>query len=285
MKSIISPIEYYAASGLITDPREWGPVLDGLPRELPALVNIVQGLMVHIFWAERYGLKLPEDRRAEVNLRLVSKQLRRIHELDDRPLECPRPLGKKLVGNCRDFSTLMVAILRCQGVPARARAGFGAYFMPDHYEDHWVFEYWHASQTRWVMVDAQLDELQQEVLSISFDPLDMPEGQFVTGGKAWQMCRQGQTNPDAFGIFNMHGMEFIRGDLLRDFLALNKMEILPWDGWKPLFYGQHGQLSQARMALFDRIAALTLGGDQSYAEVRAVYERNSRFHPPAELTS
>jgi hypothetical protein len=28
----------------------------------------------------------------------------------------------------------------------------------------------------------------------------------------------------------MHGIEFVRGDLLRDFLAFNKVEILPWDG-------------------------------------------------------
>jgi hypothetical protein len=199
--------------------------------------------------------------------------------MDPAPLDCPRPLERKLVGNCRDFSTLMVAILRRQGVPARARAGFGTYFMPGHFEDHWVFEYWDASQDRWVMADAQLDSFQQEALRISFNPLDMPQGYFVTGGKAWQLCREGKADPDAFGIFDMHGMEFIRGDLLRDFLALNKMEILPWDGWKPLFLGRHSQLSQARLSLFDRIAGLTLAGDEAFLKVRATYEGNNRFHP------
>ncbi len=275
-----SPLAYYATPGPMTDPGEWGQMLDGLPREVPALVKVVQGLMVHIFWAERYGLKLSQERQGEVNLRWVSKQLQRIHELDPSPLDCPRPLEKKLVGNCRDFSTMMVAILRRLTIPARARAGFGAYFLPDHYEDHWVFEYWDASLDRWVMADAQLDELQRGVLRITFDPLDMPQGHFVTGGKAWQMGRQGQADPEKFGIFDMHGMEFVRGDLLRDFLALNKEEILPWDGWKPLFHGPHSRLSQSRMVLLDRIARLTLAGDEAFPQVRSVYEGNIHFHPP-----
>ena len=43
--------------------------------------------------------------------------------------------------------------------------------MPGHFEDHWVCQYWHASQARWVMVDFQLDALQQQVLQPDFDPL------------------------------------------------------------------------------------------------------------------
>lgn len=277
-----SPQKYYAVPAPMTDPGEFAWSLDGLPREVPALVKAVQGLIVHIFWAERYGLKLSQERQAEVNLRRVAKQLERIRALDPSPLNCPRSLDKKLVGNCRDFSTLMVAILRHQGVPARARAGFGTYFLPDHFEDHWVFEYWDASQGRWIMADAQLDVFQQNALKISFNPLDMPAGQFITGGMAWQMCREGKADPDRFGIFDMHGMEFIRGDLLRDFLALNKVEILPWDGWKPLFYGKHSQLSQARLALLDRVAGLTLAGDPSFPQVRSIYEGNPRFHPAFE---
>ena len=43
------------------------------------------------------------------------------------------------MGNCRDFSTMLCTVLRYQNTPARARCGFGAYFLPDHYEDHWGF--------------------------------------------------------------------------------------------------------------------------------------------------
>ena len=95
--------------------------------------------------------------------------LARITEFDSQPLTIARPLDRKFVGNCRDHSTLLCSILRQQGVPARARCGFGAYFMPNHYEDHWVCEYWNAAQQRWILVDAQLDQLQREALNIPFD--------------------------------------------------------------------------------------------------------------------
>jgi hypothetical protein len=52
--------------------------------------------------------------------------------------------------------------------------------------------------------------------------------EFITAGKAWQMCRSGKADPDKFGIFDMHGLRFIWGDVVRDFLALNKVETLPW---------------------------------------------------------
>ena len=46
-------------------------------------------------------------------------------------------------------------------------------------------EYWAEDEGRWVLVDAQLDELQCDVLKMSFDPLDVPRDQFIVGGKAW----------------------------------------------------------------------------------------------------
>ena len=48
---------------------------------------------------------------------------------------------------------------------------------------------------RWRIVDAQLDALQREALAIDFDPLDVPRRQFITGGRAWHMCRQGAPIP------------------------------------------------------------------------------------------
>lgn len=87
--------------------------------------------MIHIFWAEQYGIQLPEQRKGEVQLRSVASKLERIAELDPRPLDQARPPDKRLVGNCRDFSVLLTAMLQHQGVPARARCGFGRYFLPD----------------------------------------------------------------------------------------------------------------------------------------------------------
>jgi hypothetical protein len=204
-----------------------------------------------------------------------------IQKLQPGSLLAPRPLEHKLVGNCRDFSLMLASFLKFKGVPARARCGFGTYFLPDHFEDHWVTEYWNAGEGRWVMVDSQLDALQQEVLKLDFDPLDMPPGKFVLAGEAWQMCRAGQADPEKFGIFQWHGMAFIRGNLFRDTAALNRFEILPWDFWgmleKPI-----EECAPAEMALFDRAAELTLHVDECFGELRELYRENQMFQPPAQ---
>jgi hypothetical protein len=218
------PLEFYAAPGALTDPRAHAHLFADLPRDAASLCKIVQGLMVHIFWAERYGLVLSDERKNEVQIRPVARKLARILELDPRPLTEPRALDRKLVGNCRDHTVLLTALLHHCGIPARARCGFGTYFLPNHYEDHWVGEYWNTAQKRWILVDAQLDTFQRDALKVDFDPLDVPRTQFIVGGKAWQMCRAGQADPNAFGIFNMHGLWFVRGDFIRDVAALNKMQ-------------------------------------------------------------
>jgi hypothetical protein len=269
-------LDYHARPGLMTDPHELAPLLDGLPHDIPSLVQVVQGVLVHIFWAERYGLALSEERKGEVQMRTLPQKLRRVRELDDHPLSVARPLEKRLVGNCRDFAVLLCALLQRQGVPARGRCGFGVYFLPNHYEDHWVCEYWNAEQQRWVLVDAQLDTFQREAMHIPFDPLDVPRAQYLTGGRAWQMCRSGQEDPDKFGIFEWHGLYFVRGDLIRDFLALNKIEILPWDGWG-LMAGPEQALTAEDAAILERMAALTLAGDEAFNEIRALYENDSRL--------
>ena len=280
-------LTYYAQPGRMTAPGLYAPLLDALPTDVPSLVKALQGVMVHIFWAERYGLTLTDERKAEVQLRRVDKQLTRIIELDDRPLSEKRPHERKLVGNCRDFSVMLTAILRHQGVSARARCGFGTYFMPGHYEDHWACEYWSAAQSRWVLVDAQLDDLMLNVLKPDFDPLDTPRDRFIVGGKAWQLCRSGAANPDDFGIFDMHGIEFVRGDLLRDFLAFNRVEILPWDGGWGYMVALEPEQVDSVYALMDRVAALIGAADASasdddVAAIRTLYERDEGFHPPAD---
>ena len=251
-----------------------------LPNDIPGLVRVVQGLLIHVFWLERYGLKLLPARKDEVNLRDFDKKFPKLFTLDDSPIHISREMEKRLVGNCRDFSNFLAAFLKSKGVPSRARCGFGAYFAPGTYEDHWVTEYWNAAEERWVMVDAQLDDLQKKTLKINFNTLDLPSYQFVTGGKAWLLCRAGQADPEKFGIFKMRGMDFIRGDLIRDFLALNNHEILPWDVYGLI--SKHGsQLSAEDISLLDHIAGLTLQPDESFTEITSLYKSNKELQIPA----
>ena len=156
--------------------------------------------------------------------------------------------------------------------------------MPGKYEDHWVCEYWHATENRWRFVDGQLDEFQQQALRMRFSPLDVPRTMFITGGKAWQMCRAGQADPDRFGIFDMHGLWFVRGDFVRDVAALNKMELLPWDGWG-IIETKDNDLSADDLAFLERVAELTQGDVPQFDAVRAVYESDARLRVPPVIRS
>ena len=81
--------EFFAKHGPMSDPCRFAGLLQDLPSDLPGLVQCVQGLLVHIFWVERYGLKLSEERQAEVQIRSVEQKIARILELDERPFRRP----------------------------------------------------------------------------------------------------------------------------------------------------------------------------------------------------
>jgi len=261
----------------MTDPAAHAHLIADLPADFTALRDIVQGLVLHVFWAESYGVKLTDRQKQEVNFRLVARQLARLTELTTVPLIQALPPAGRLIGNCRDFSTLLCALLRQQGIPARARAGFGTYFMPNHYEDHWVCEVWDATEARWRLIDAQLDAHQVSILKPDFDPLDVPRDRFITGSQAWHMIRAGAADPDTFGIFDMKGWGFVRGNLLRDFLALNKLELLPWDPWPEMLFDP--EAATVDVDLMDTVADLCVHVNTRFADLRALFQTETRLRP------
>ena len=272
-------LAFYAAPGRMTSPGPYAALFEDLPREIGALCHVVQGLMLHAFWAERYGATLPQAREEEAWIRPVEGQLARLLALDPRPLTEARPLDRRLVSNCLGFSVMLTSILRHQGVPARARCGFGRYFLPNHFEDHWVCEYWDALSGQWVLVDSQIDALQREVLHLPFDPLHVPRDAFLVAGQAWQMCRMGQADPETFGIMDMHGLWFVRGNVVRDMASLNKMEMLPWDVWG-VIAGRDEDLAAEDWAALDEAAALTAQDDPPFSAVRRFYAGHARWQVP-----
>jgi hypothetical protein len=132
-------------------------------------------------------------------------------------------------------------------------------------------------------VDAQLDEVQRNVLKIDFDVLDVPRDQFIVGGKAWQMCRSGEQNADKFGIFDMHGLGFVRGNLVRDVASLNKMELLPWDCWGVIL--NESLDDRDDLAALDEVASLSAGDVPDFETLHTRYESDSRFRVDHTLLS
>ena len=275
-------LDFYRRPATMTSGGEHARMLDAVPRDLAGMTRVVQGLLLHEHWAPAYGVTLPDKRRSESHIRPASRMLDRLLSIDDRPLTAARPVDARLVGVCRHFTVLLVAMLRAQGVPARARCGFGAYFKPGHFEDHWVCEYWNAMDGRWVLVDAQIDDVQRAKVQPDFDLLDVPRDRFVIAGDAWARCRAGDADPSTFGIFDMRGLWFIAGNLLRDLAALNNMEMLPWDVWGAMIRPDEA-LGADRLALFDRLSTITRAPDAAFAELCRLYEGNEDLRVPATV--
>lgn len=158
---IPADIEFYLTQGPLTELPEMGEVFEDLPDDVPSIAKVVQGLMLHVFWANRYGEQLTEKRKHEVNIRSVKEKITHLLEKEPAPLTQLRTLPARLVGNCRDFSLLFISLLRLKGYPARARCGFSTYFERGKFVDHWVGEYWDETTGRWILVDSQLDDFQQ----------------------------------------------------------------------------------------------------------------------------
>ncbi|HUD53361.1 transglutaminase-like domain-containing protein [Parvibaculum sp.] len=266
--------------GAMSSPGRHATLFDALPTDVPPLARIVQGLLLHQHWAGAYGQMLSPERTGESHIRSVEAMLDRLLVHDAAPLALPRPPERRLVGICRHFALLMAAMLRAKGVPARARCGFAAYFEPGRFVDHWVCEYWNEGEGRWILADAQIDEVQGGAIEPDFDVLDVPRDRFVVAGDAWAQCRTGKSDPAAFGILDMWGLWFVAGNLLRDAAALNGMEMLPWDVWGAMPEpGAH--LTEDQHALLDRLAALTREPERSLAELRHLYETDERLRVPS----
>ena len=261
----------------MTEAGDLAPLLADAPTDVPGMVAYIQNLVLHIHWATAYRMRLNETRQDEAHTRSVHDMLALMRRHDPRPLAFVRTLYQRAVGNCRHFSTFGVSMFRRAGIPARARCGFGAYFQKDFNADHWVIEYWNGDA--WQLLDAQIDAAQRAMLRLAFDPLDVPRDQFVIAFDAWQRCRAGAADPARFGIFDESGLWFIAGNVLRDFAALNNMELLPWDVWGAM--PQPGE--DIDLALFDKLAALCATPDARFTELRLLYQTDARLRVPAQV--
>jgi hypothetical protein len=275
-------LEFYSQQGPMTEPGRYKALFDGLPKEPAGLAAAIQGLALYdVVASEFYGVDVPKARLAELHLRRVEQRIERLLELDLRPLEVARPPERRVLGRCYQFVLFMVSMLRAKGVPARARCGFGAYFNPPKFEDHWACEFWNAQEKRWVLADPQFDRFWLERFEIRHDEMDVPRTQFLTAAEAWRRCRAGEADPELFGIsfVDLFGLWFIAGNLVRDLAALNKVEMLPWDVW-----GAHPRLGERleadRLDFFDEVARMTLVPDATFHELRRRYDGDERLRVP-----
>ncbi len=222
---------------------------------------------MHQHVASTYPVTLSGPQIEQAHVRSVEEMLTEIMARDARPLQAARAASERQVGVCRHFTLMHVAMLRRQGIPARARCGFAAYFSKAKHVDHWVTEYWNDMRGGWVLFDAQLDAHQRALFKIPFDPADVPRDQFLVAGDCWHLCRTGKADPMDFGILDLFGWWMIAGNVVRDIAALNNHEMLPWDCWGPM--PRPGE--EPDFALFDRLAVLSHAPDAHFDDLCEVY--------------
>jgi hypothetical protein len=270
-------MQYDVGEGLTGIAQDLVPLLSGLPSTPVELCAVVQGLVVLPDLADGFGI--PEERQNEKSIRAASDIIRALCALDDRAIGQDRSLSDRVVGTCRHFSVLSCALLRHRGIAARSRCGFASYFVPDSFVDHWVVEYWHPVDERWVRVDP-------EILGFEFvsAPEDLAEGEFLSGGEAWALWRQGRADPSRFGVAGFPhawGIAEVRGNAVRDLAALNKVEMLPWDEWGRMESSYGGRTGSDYDELMDTIAVTCAANDE--AAIANLYATEDLAVPEAML--
>lgn len=246
--------EFYATPGpLTTLTTEQAELIRDLGLDPRGLCGLAQSLLVAP--SDAFGAGLSAQHKTERNTRPASAILRRALELDaSTPLGQQRPAERRVVGTCRHFAVLATSFLRATGVPARARCGFAAYFVPPKKVDHWITEYRSDIDQRWVRIDAEyLDRTTPGPARTD----DLRRGEFLTAGEAWQLVRSGNADPAEFGVFGTDnwGAGEIRGNALRDLASLaRKVEMLPWDEWGQMQDSYNGTAGDDFDQLIDQLA-------------------------------
>jgi hypothetical protein len=289
---------FWAHQGAVTDPGAQGPALDLLPADVATLLEVSRQLVFHYRAGGGFAEHgIAPGRLAEVDTRYADAMLERLVELGGpptrRPAGRPRPAAQRLVGCCRDFTVLFVAMARRRGIAARARVGFAAYFEPGWLMDHVIAEVWEPAGSRWRMVEPEIGHGHVVGLDGSvLDVADVPARLFLTGGQAWQQARAGHLDADSFVVApdlpvpDTRGWPYLRHNLVHDLAALNKQEMLLWDDWgvlnDPLAPG--GLPDPGTLALLDGLAELLVEPDPAPAELRRWGAREG-FAVPSRVTS
>jgi hypothetical protein len=287
-------LSFYRQQSLISSPGKFEYLYQDLPDAVGDLCQLLQKLILHQFWIQdkdNYGItshelkKAGRDLNQEINLRSVENILGFLSTLEDLPLTAERRPETRIVGNCRDFSTLLVSILRYKGIPARVRSGVARYFFKNGFlEDHFICEFWNEVENRWQLTDPQIDQVQKDFLNINLDMTDLPPDQFLNAGESYFELQSGKVAPNKIGVMEFLGWKYVHYKLISDLASINKMEVLPWEGWGICKTIHKEQLTKADNTLLEDIAKILneLTNQDHFNQAREIFETHPSLTLPED---
>jgi hypothetical protein len=267
--TLADPWRSQSAVTQVTRTSEVTEAIGELPTDLAALRAVSQQLVAH-YAGSSDGTSGPVEgeRLNEVDTRYAQAMFARLLAMGPPTLSRPRPPDERIVGCCRDFAVLFVAMARHKSYPARVRVGYATYFRAGWYLDHVIAEVWDSDQRRWRLIEPEIGDLFAPEGG-AFDPLDVPPERFVTGPRAWSAARAGQIDPERFVVAPDLDEPYtrswlsLRHHVVQDLAALSKAEMLVWDQWGIL--NEEEPLRHADM--LDQLARVTSQPDCSAADV------------------
>jgi len=261
--------DYYAHPGPTTELSDFADRVAELPSDPERLAQIVRGLVLHEGVAAHCGLKFSAERLADRERVGAAAILQRVLDFDDSSLATERPAENRMVGYCYHFAVLHCAFLRAKGVPSRARCGFAAYYREGAWIDHWVVEYWNGGG--WIVIDPDSG---RNVVT---------PAEFHDAGRAWRLCRDGSEDASVHGNHVLWGWDELRGSLISDLAALNKVEVGDWETWCDWIDIENKDQPDAELDAYLDPVAVLVSGEGAFQELRQAFDRDERVRPPPRL--
>jgi hypothetical protein len=221
----------------------------------------------------RYGdiTKVPAWRQPEDDiLPTASAMLAELYHRDERGFVADRSVENKLILTCRFVAILMASILKSKGIPARVRSGFEPYATPrpNISCDHWITQYWDASQDRWVTIDADCC-----FEDLPFDAFDMPEDTFEWSADVWLKLRRGEADPRRYwNAGGFEGLMPVSWELFYDLHSIMNNEIIYLHSPHHVGPDQFDKLSDIQLAKIDRIADCMQKPDENFLTLRKLWQ-------------
>ncbi len=212
--------------------------------------------------------------------------LAEIFRRDERGFYIGRSTESRINVTCRYVAVLVCAILKANGIPCRARAGWAHYFDASAKgTDHWVNEYWNGE--RWVMFD--MDDLfnsgyslyQKNGIAEHFADFDTKRHDlFTTGAEMWLKYRE---NPDVLAGMQYGGVQ-AQPITLVEYLFFDLFSLMNYEvsyTFTPVAYSgriyDFWNFSHEKLASLDELARLLVEPDRNFGLIRQAYENTPEY--------